>query len=61
MDDYAATNVVEDIAESFAAWVIEDDVSGDSMVADKLAFFDDYPELVAIRDRIRTEFAGELH
>jgi hypothetical protein len=60
VDDYAATNVVEDIAESFMTWVVEDDPSGTSVVADKLAFFEDYPELVQVRDRIRAEFAEEL-
>jgi len=60
VSDYAATNVVEDIAESFMTWVVEDDASGDSVVAEKLRFFEDYPPLVAIRDRIRSEFDGEL-
>ncbi len=43
---YAATNVVEDFAESFMLFV--------------LLLFSEYPELVEIRDRIRSEFAGEL-
>ena len=60
MSDYAATNVVEDVAESFMTWVIEDSTSGTSLVAQKLAFFDDYPSLVGIRDRLRTEFADDL-
>ena len=60
VSDYAATNVVEDIAESFMTWVIEDDPSGASVVADKLAFFERYPQLVAERDRIRGEFADDL-
>lgn len=60
VSDYAATNVVEDIAESFMTWVLEDSASGDSIVARKLAFFDDYPEFVTIRERIRAEFAADL-
>ncbi len=60
VSDYAATNVVEDVAESFMTWVIEDSTSGTSLVAQKLAFFDDYPSLVGIRDRLRTEFADDL-
>jgi hypothetical protein len=60
VSDYAATNVVEDIAESFMTWVVEDDASGASVVADKLAFFEQYPQLVAERDRIRAEFADDL-
>ena len=60
VSDYAATNVVEDFAESFMTWVIEDDSAGDSVAASKLAFFTDYPDYVAIRDRIRAEFTDEL-
>lgn len=60
VSDYAATNVVEDIAESFMTWVIEDDPSGTSVIAQKMAFFERYPQLVAERDRIRAEFADEL-
>ncbi len=58
---YAAKNVVEDIAECFMAYVIEPipDPS-DSVVAAKLAFFERYPELSAIRERIRAEFGDEL-
>jgi len=62
VSEYAATNVIEDIAESFMAYVLEptvpDPVQG--IVAAKLAFFDGYPELAAIRERIRAEFRGEL-
>ena len=60
VSDYAATNVVEDIAESFMTWVLEDDPSGTSVIAQKMAFFDQYPDLVAERERIRAEFADEL-
>lgn len=60
VSDYAATNVIEDFAESFMTWVIEDDAAGDSVAASKLAFFDNYPDFVSIRDRIRVEFADEL-
>jgi hypothetical protein len=58
---YAAKSVEEDIAESFMAYVIEDvPDSGQSTVAAKLAFFDRYPELAAIRERIRAEFGDQL-
>jgi hypothetical protein len=60
LSDYAATNAVEDIAESFMTFVLEDEPSGDGVVAQKLAFFWGYPELEAIRERIRVEFAEEL-
>jgi hypothetical protein len=60
VSDYAATNVVEDFAESFMTWVIEDTVTGESITAAKLTFFENYPELVTIRDRIRAEFGDDL-
>ncbi|MEQ1737923.1 MAG: hypothetical protein ABL886_16140, partial [Rhodoglobus sp.] len=60
VSDYAATNVVEDLAESFMTWVIEDAPSGTSTIAAKLAFFDDYPGFVAVRERIRSEFSADL-
>jgi hypothetical protein len=62
VSDYAATNVVEDIAESFMTFVLEDrptDATA-SVSAAKLEFFWQYPELVTIRERIRAEFATEL-
>lgn len=60
VSDYAATNVVEDLAETFMTFVLEEEPSGDSVVASKLAFFWEYPEYVVIRERIRAEFADEL-
>ena len=60
VSDYAATNVVEDIAECFSAFVLEDKPSGDSVTAQKLDFFWQFPELEAIRERIRAEFEDDL-
>lgn len=62
VSDYAATNVVEDIAESFMTFVLQDEPTDAtaSVTAAKLDFFWQYPELEAIRERIRTEFADEL-
>lgn len=60
VSDYAAMNVVEDFAESFMVFVMEDPPVGDSVAAEKLRFFTEYPELVAARDRIRAEFGPEL-
>jgi hypothetical protein len=60
VDDYAATNVVEDIAESFMTFVLEEQPDGDAVIAQKLDFFWNYPELIAIRERIRDEFQVEL-
>jgi hypothetical protein len=60
VSDYAATNVIEDIAESFMTFVLEDRPRGDSVAAQKLEFFWGIPESVAMRERIRAEFADEL-
>ncbi len=60
VSDYAATNVVEDVAETFMTFVLEDEPTGDSVVAQKILFFWSYPDLVAIRERIRAEFAEDL-
>jgi hypothetical protein len=60
VSDYAATNVVEDVAETFMTFVLEDEPDGDSVIAQKILFFWQQPDLVAIRERIRDEFAAEL-
>jgi len=60
VSDYAATNVVEDVAETFMTFVLEDEPTGSSTIAEKLDFFWGYPEFVAIRERIRAEFADDL-
>lgn len=52
---YAATNPYEDIAEAFAEWVLDDHPSAaGGVVGDKLRFFDDYPEVVALKARVRS-------
>lgn len=52
--DYAATNPYEDIAESFAEWVLDDEPSAaNGVIGDKLRFFDAYPEVVALKERVR--------
>jgi len=60
VSDYAATNAIEDAAETFMTFVLEDEPSGDSVIARKIEFFWAYPEYVAIRERIRAEFADDL-
>ena len=55
VSDYAATNIVEDLAESFMTYVMEESFEGSGVVAAKLAFFDEFPELAAIRERIRAD------
>jgi len=60
VSDYAATNLGEDFAESFMTFVLEDSFDGPSVAAQKLRFFTQYPELVELRDHIRTELGVEL-
>lgn len=52
VDSYAATSPVEDIAESWAFFVLSPRPSGTSILDQKLQFFSGYPELVALRERI---------
>ncbi|MFJ4158562.1 putative zinc-binding metallopeptidase [Microbacterium testaceum] len=52
---YAATNVAEDFAESFTAFVMEDAAGGDDLLSQKIAFFAEYPQYVLVRERLRTE------
>lgn len=70
-DNYAATNPAEDMAETFAEWMlldaptgpsfVNDDphykwpVTGDKVIDQKLRFFDQFPELVALRANIRSQ------
>lgn len=51
--DYAATNPVEDIAESFTYFVLQDKASGSSVTSSKINFFYDFPELVEMRTSVR--------
>ena len=59
VSDYAATNVTEDFAESFAAFVLEAEPDSDSPLAEKLDFFWNVPEFVEIRAHISEEFGLE--
>lgn len=51
VSEYAATNVAEDFAESFAYFVFEGP-TGDLERDDKVRFFEQFPEVVEIRDAI---------
>lgn len=50
--DYAATNPEEDIAESWAFFVLGGKPNGSSMAEKKILFFYSYPELVQLREQI---------
>lgn len=52
LTDYAATNPGEDIAEAWTAFVLNPKPTGSSIADQKVLFFYDYPELVALRDEI---------
>lgn len=49
---YAATNPEEDIAEAFAFFVFSPEPAGDTLAEEKILFFYQYPELVALRANI---------
>ncbi len=53
LNDYAATNPAEDIAESWTAFVLDDKPAGNSVAQEKVLFFYDYPEMLALRKVIR--------
>jgi hypothetical protein len=60
VSEYAATNLTEDMAESFASFVLQSKPSGTKTVDKKIAFYYEYPALVRERERIRTALAKEL-
>lgn len=53
ISDYAATNPGEDIAESFANFVLKDKQEGNSIKDKKILFFYDFDEAVKLREEIR--------
>jgi|GEM_PF-1992672 len=58
VSDYASTDVAEDIAESFAAFVLNNKPAGNSVADQKINFFYNYPNLVQLRQEIRANIAG---
>jgi hypothetical protein len=52
LDDYAATDPVEDIAESWEAFVLTPAPTGTSIADEKIKFFYRFPELVELRYQI---------
>ncbi|MBI5841727.1 MAG: hypothetical protein HZB19_16675 [Chloroflexi bacterium] len=51
--DYAVTNPVEDIAETFSFFIFSPKPAGDTIAEKKIQFFYEYPELVELRDEIQ--------
>jgi hypothetical protein len=62
LTSYAATNPEEDIAESWAFFILSPKPEPDSIASQKILFFYEYPELVSLRQEIRnrlcTSFSG---
>lgn len=54
-NDYAAESPEEDIAESWTYFVLNDKPGTDLIMKEKVRFFYDFPELLAIRDSIRAK------
>ena len=55
---YAATNPMEDIAETLTEWVLADNMPSDnSVIGRKMRFFNRYPKLVELRQIIRSGLA----
>lgn len=52
VDAYAATNIYEDFAETFMLFVIEPKPANNSIADQKILFFYDFPELVAMRQQM---------
>ena len=58
--EYAASNMVEDLAETFAFFVLRPTPTGSSEKDQKIQFMYSRPELVTLRNRIRASLANEL-
>jgi hypothetical protein len=58
--EYSATNPVEDVAESFAYFVINKDISGYDIKDKKIAFFYDYQALSKVRDDMRNAIVSDI-
>lgn len=53
VSDYAATNIDEDIAESFRVYVFDIEVEPDTIAAKKVNFFKNYPEMVKLKKHFK--------
>ncbi len=56
INEYSCQDVNEDIAESFAMFVLTDKASGNTIAEQKINFFYEYPKMVEIRNKIRNAF-----
>ena len=60
VDPYAATGPEEDIAETFAYFVLQSDPDGTEIKNQKIKFFYNFPELVKVRSDMRTQLARSI-
>ena len=58
---YAATNIREDIAESFMHFVLGPNPGSNTLRNQKISFFYDFPELVALRKQIIQNVCSYTH
>lgn len=58
--EYAATSPEEDIAESWAFFLLSPKPELDSIASEKILFFYEYPELVDLRAQILTNICAEF-
>lgn len=58
--DYATTNVEEDIAESFAFFVLDSTHNNHSIKNQKKNFFNNYPELITMRKEMRNVLTKDI-
>lgn len=56
--NYAVTSPEEDIAESFAFFVLAPRPAGDTIAEEKMLFFYEYPELAQVRNQIVTNICA---
>lgn len=60
VSEYASSSPEEDIAESFAFYVLQSNHSNDGIRAQKMNFFNSYPEMVAVREAMRKTLATDI-
>ena len=58
VDDYAVTDPSEDIAETWAFYILSPKPEGSSIADQKIKFFYQYPELVQLRQQILTNLCA---
>ncbi len=58
IDDYAVTDPSEDIAETWAYYILSPEPKGSSIADQKIKFFYQFPELVRLRQQILTNLCA---